>query len=190
MKALKQNLSIFSIVLIVFFSLGANFLLFSQEKTGILTGIVTDEENNPIPGVTIVAWLPTDKEISTLTTTSNATGHFLFSNLSEGAYTVAFSLVGFKTVTKEIMVKSGKRVHLNATMEITSLEEEITSIAVSPVMTPKDSVFDIETTIKKLQITVIRLANEVKALKESMNNYQKKVDDLDKRLKAVEDKIR
>jgi hypothetical protein len=190
MKALKQNISVFLIMLIVLFFLGVNFFLFSQEKTGILTGRVTDEENTPLPGVTIVAWLPPDEAISTMTTKSNAAGQFRFSNLPEGAYTVTFSLAGFKTATKEIIVKSGQPVHLNATMEITSLEEEITTTAVSPVITPEDSVDDLETTVEKLQIEVTRLANKVNALMESINNYQKKIDDLDKRLKAVEEKIR
>lgn len=190
MKALKQNISVFLIMLVLLFSLGVNFFLFSQEKTGILTGIVTDEENTPLPGVTIVAWLPPDEVISTMTTKSNATGQFRFSNLPAGAYTITFILAGFKTVTKEIMVQSGQPVHLNATMEITSLEEEITTTAVSPVITPKDSVDDLEIAVEKLQTVVTRLANEVNSLKASITNYQKRIEDLDKRLKAVEEKIR
>lgn len=190
MKAFKLNFSAFIIMLIMLLFPGVNFLLFSQEKTGILTGTVTDEDNNPIPGVTVVVWLPPDEEISTLTSASNAAGHFRISNLPAGAYTVTFSLAGFKSVTKEIMVKSGQTVQLNTTMEIRFLEEEITDTAVSPVVMPKDSVFDLEITVKKLQILVTRLANEVNALRESINDYQKKVDNLEKRLKAVEAKIR
>ncbi len=190
MKASKLNSSAFFIMLIVLFSLGVNFFVFSQEKTGTLTGQVTDEENTPLPGVTIVAWLPPDEVISSMTTISNSTGSFRFLNIPEGAYTVTFSLPGFKTVTKEIMVKSGQPVHLNATLEITSLEEEITTTAVSPVITPKDTIADLEMTVEKLQIAVTRLANELNALKKSIINYQKKVDDLDKRIKVLEGKIR
>ena len=62
MKASKQNFSVFFIMLILFFFFGGNFFLYSQEKTGNLSGIVADEEGNPLPGVTIAAWSPQVKK--------------------------------------------------------------------------------------------------------------------------------
>lgn len=134
MKALKQNFSVFFIMLILFFSLGGNFFLFSQEKTGNLSGIVEDDEGNPIPGVTIEAWSPQAKKEFTQSTVTNKTGHFKLSNIPTGAYEITFSLPGFWTLKKEIMFKSGITRDLMIRMRIRATEEDVTFIDASPVI--------------------------------------------------------
>jgi 5-hydroxyisourate hydrolase-like protein (transthyretin family) len=134
MKALKQNFSVFFIMLILFFSLGGNFFLFSQEKTGNLSGIVEDDEGNPIPGVTIEAWSPQAKKAFTQSTVTNKTGHFKLSNIPTGAYEITFSLPGFLTLKKEIMFKSGITRDLMIRMRIRATEEDVTFIDASPVI--------------------------------------------------------
>ncbi len=134
MKALKQNFSVFSIILILFMFFGEISLLSSQEQTGTVTGAVTDEENNPLPGVTIEAWSPQGEKAFTQTTKTNKTGHFKLSNIPTGAYEITFSLPGFWTLKKEIMVKSSITQDLMIRMRISVAEEDITLIDASPVI--------------------------------------------------------
>lgn len=184
MKALKQNFSVFFIMLILFFSLGGNFALFSQKNTGNLSGIVTDEKGNPLPGVTIVAWSPPAK----IAQTTDATGHFRFSNLPAGSYTVIFSLSGFKTVRKEkIAVQSGRTSELEITMELDVIEEEVTIIPYSPVM---DQEKWVTVSLMKLQNIIDKLSAEIDTLTDLYKDFEKKLDNFDKRLKAVEEKIK
>ena len=142
MKALKQNFSVFSIMLILFMFLGETPLLSSQEQTGTVTGTVADEEGNPLPGVTIEAWSPQGKKAFTKSTVTNKTGHFKFSNIPTGAYEITFSLPGFWTLKKEIMVKSGITQDLAISMKISAAEEDITLMDASPVIGQEKQIYE------------------------------------------------
>ena len=203
MFVLKNNISALSIMLTLSIFLGGTLFLFSQEKTGNFSGVVTDGEENPLPGVTIVAWIPPAKEITKITTynmISNSTGHFRFSNLPAGAYTVTFSLSGFKTVKKEnIMVKSGQTFNLPVIMEIGAIEEEVSVIPVHPIVDQEKFVTmgyirtmeaafsmndgEIERKIENLTKSIVNLRSIV-------NQLLKRVEDLERKLKASEEKIK
>ena len=104
MKNIKHNFSVFSIMLVLFIFFGEAPLLSSQEQTGNITGTITDEESNPLPGVTVEAWSPQGKKAFTQTTATNKAGHFKFSSIPTGAYEITFSLPGFWTLIEDTMV--------------------------------------------------------------------------------------
>jgi len=110
-------------------------LTYSQEQFGRIYGTITDEEGMLLPGVTIT--MESDV-IPTRTTTTGEKGFFRFINLSPGEYKVTFELPGFVTQVREkIPVTVGGTVDFRITMRATTLEEEITVTAESPIVDTK-----------------------------------------------------
>ena len=127
-KFMKGSMIAFS----VFFLLMAGFS-YSQEVSGKMTGAVKDEEGIPLPGVSVEISSPSLMGIRADVTTEK--GRFRFMNLNPGTYKVVFRMEGFKTV--EIMnadVRVGGTATIDATLEMTTLEEEVVVIAEAPVI--------------------------------------------------------
>jgi hypothetical protein len=72
--------------------------LWAQEQTGSLRGVVTDNEGNPLPGVTITIASPAMMGTRSFVTTE--TGSYRFPSLPPGVYKVTAELKGFKTVER------------------------------------------------------------------------------------------
>ena len=225
MKILKQNFSVFFIILTLFLFFGGTSFLFSQaqkkkfdeiikdpllEQVGVIAGVVTDEEYNALPGVTVEATSPGLKGKSS--TTTDEKGSFQLLNLPPGAYEVTFSLPGFKTVKRKgIINQSGSTFDFIVTMELATTEEHVTTLVVSPIVekwatweyvttmettlfkADKDIARKIENltiSIKKLQEIAERQAEGITAIKDSIKDIQEKIRNLDNRLKVVEEKIK
>ncbi len=130
---MKKFLTVFAAVLILTASLA-----YSQEMTGNLAGVVTDEENAPLPGVTVEATSPVLMGKSTSVT--DEMGRFRLVGLPPGTYQVKFTLPGFATfVRKGIIVVLGRTFDLVITMTQAAIEEEVTVIGESPVVDIKKS---------------------------------------------------
>ena len=95
-----------------------------------------DTNGNPLPGVTVTLTGSLTAPISIIT---SAEGVFRFLSLSPGSdYKVTAELEGFKTVTREnIIVSLGRNTEITLTMEMGTLEEEVTVIAPTPVVETK-----------------------------------------------------
>jgi hypothetical protein len=114
-------------------------LAYSQSKeTGAIVGSVVDEENNPLPGVTVTISSP-----NLMGTRSEVTGtdsSYRFPALPPGNYTVIAELPGFITVRQEnVRISTAARLTIEFTMKLASLEEEVTVIAESPTVDIKSS---------------------------------------------------
>jgi len=132
-KLMKKFLTTLAAILIL-----STGLSFAQEQTGNLAGVVTDEENSPLPGVTIEATSP--NLMGKATAVTDSMGRFRLVNLPPGAYEVKFILPGFATfVRKGIIVQLGRTFDLVITMTPAAIEEEITVIGESPVVDIKKS---------------------------------------------------
>lgn len=84
--------------------LAASFFLFSSENA-FLRGLVTDEFNNPLPGVKIVL----KGENLSFVAHTGETGFFFFKNIPPGKYSLSFALKGFQSkFIKEIKIPLGK----------------------------------------------------------------------------------
>lgn len=105
----------------------------SQTTTGRLTGTVSGPDGL-LPNATVVARdTKTGKEL-TATTTEN--GSFQFAQLEFGTYTVTITSSGFKTfVANDVKIDVGREYTLNPTMELGSLEENVTVTAGADVVT-------------------------------------------------------
>jgi len=91
MRTKKLLPQIFIITLSLFILVS---LSFGQIITGKITGVVTDEEGKPLPGVTVEASSPSLMGIQTDVTSAKGTYHF--GKLAPGTYKLVFLLDGFQ----------------------------------------------------------------------------------------------
>jgi hypothetical protein len=133
----------------------------SQSATsGAIAGVVRDASGGVLPGVTVEAASPALIEKSR-TAITDREGQYKIVELRPGAYTVAFTLAGFRMVKREgIELVTGFTATVNADMQVGSLEETITVSGASPVVDTQNvrtqSVYSRETldalpTLKSLQ---------------------------------------
>lgn len=100
-------------------------------QTGIIRGIVTDFDGNPLPGATVTASGPA--LMGTITVLADAAGAYRLINLPPGTYMISASLSGFKTVNQPgVVVEVGQSYVLNMKTEASAVLEEITVTAASP----------------------------------------------------------
>jgi outer membrane receptor protein involved in Fe transport len=107
---------------------------FGQRLTGKITGVVTDEEGAPLPGVNVEISSP-NLMGGVFSQVTSEKGVYRFINLPPGIYRVVFKLQGFQTIERENI-----RVSLDATttediaLKPAAIEESITVTAASPVV--------------------------------------------------------
>lgn len=110
----------------------------SSRETGSIRGVITDEEGNPLPGVSLTVTGPA--LMGKATDTSRQDGAFRIVLLPPGEYTLVAELQGFKTAKQEkIDVRLGLTVTINIKMAVTTLEKEVTVVGAAPVVDVKAS---------------------------------------------------
>ena len=125
-KKLSKALLIFCIFLGI--SSGA---LAQVEQTGSIKGTITDNEGNPLPGVTVTVTSEALMGKQTYVTTER--GDYRFPALPPGTYKLVAEMPGFKTVSREnVIVRTGMIISINFTLEVTTIAEEITVLATAP----------------------------------------------------------
>lgn len=106
---------------------------------GKITGKVSDDQGNPLPGVTVEATSP--KLVGKAATVTDASGTFRLLALPSGTYELVFTLPGFKTlVRKDIILQLSQTLVLNVTMEPAAIEEQVTVVGQSPLIDVKSTV--------------------------------------------------
>jgi hypothetical protein len=114
--------------------------LTAQVRTGNIYGTITDAEGNVLPGVSVTL---TGPQLAPLSTVTGATGIYRFVSLSPGSqYEITAELTGFKKATKTgIIVQVGSNSQINLAMEVGTLEEQVTVVAVTPVIETKKTTY-------------------------------------------------
>lgn len=93
---MKKTLYIIIVALLL-----STFASFAQKTDANIFGHVIDKTTNEhLPYVTI------QLKGTTVGTTTDATGHYFLNNLPVGTYTIEAKMLGFKTVSKEIEIKT------------------------------------------------------------------------------------
>jgi len=130
--------------------------LVAQQQTGNIYGKIVDEDGIPLPGVAVTLF---GTKIAPIPMTSSSEGIFRFLSLypSKG-YAIKLELDGFKTKTETgIIVAVGKNTELVLTMEVGTLEEEVTVVAVSPVIDTKKTAISTTLNYELLQsVPIVR----------------------------------
>ena len=149
------------------------------QQTGSLKGTVADDEGNPLPGVTVIISSPNMQ--GTQSYISTGAGDFRFPSLPPGEYTIRTELAGFQTVERPgIRVRVGSTTTITVQMTPSTLDEEVTVIAPSPVIDVEST--DIAVTMTKDLITSIPIQRDILDLykaapatvaRDTSNDYQK-----------------
>jgi hypothetical protein len=108
-------------------------------STGTLTGVVRDTSGGVLPGVSVEAASPAliEKVRSVVTDTD---GRYRIIGVRPGAYSVTFSLTGFRTVKREsVELTSGFVATVDAELSVGAVSETITVTGANPVLDVKSS---------------------------------------------------
>src|SRR5262245_43833744 len=107
--------------------------VFAQTDTAAIVGTVKDGSGAVMPGVTVTA-TQAGTDVA-LTTTTNASGQYVFPNLRIGTYAVAAELQGFRrTVRSDVQLNVQDRVEINLTLEVGQLAEEVQVKGETPIL--------------------------------------------------------
>jgi len=117
----RRSLVIFFLLLVTAMS-GA--ITSAQERFGTLTGRVTDQQGQAVPGVTVNVTNIQTGEVRTFVTDAN--GAYSARDLNPGRYNVAFELSGFARVERpDISVQLGREFALDAQMRVGNVTETV-----------------------------------------------------------------
>lgn len=101
---------------------------FAQNK-GSISGKITDETGQPAADVNVLL------KGTSINTSSDANGDYLFSDIKSGNYTLVISGVGIQKVEKKIAVKEGENAKLDVALESSS--ETLSEIVVTGSSAPR-----------------------------------------------------
>ena len=100
---------LFAILLLLSFS--------SNAQLGSISGLITSESNEALPGATVVL-VGTVRGVE-----SNLKGNYVLKGLKPGSYTVKVSFVGYKPSTKEITIQGAEQREVNFSLsDVTELQ--------------------------------------------------------------------
>jgi hypothetical protein len=124
--------------------------VFSQSKeTGAIRGVVTDDQDSPLPGVNVTISGANLMGVRAFVT--DAQGEFRFPALPPGSYDIKFELSGFGTVVREsVRLNTTATLTLDVQMKPAALSEEVTVIAQSPTID-----------VKSTETASVTLSNEI-----------------------------
>jgi hypothetical protein len=129
----------FSILLV---GVGVGSLTAQAILDGKATGTVMSEDGAPLPGATVEVSGPSLLGGKRSTTTS-ASGTYVFLNLPPGTYTITASRDAFKTIVREnIGVSAAAVVTVDITLPVGAVEERVTVTAEGPIVDTKSSTID------------------------------------------------
>jgi len=110
--------------------------------TGKLSGTITDDKGEPLPGVNLEITSPALIS-GKRATVSTAKGTFVFLNLPVGVYAVTASLAGFKTVVQEgVMISAGGSFVVDLALPMGDINETVEVIGNASIIDAKTSTID------------------------------------------------
>ncbi len=111
----------------------APWLAAAQVTTGDIRGVITDQSDAVLPGVTVT--LRGRGVPGAPTTVTNESGVYRFPNLPPGSYDITAELAGFTTSAQTgIPVSLGGTAEVNVQLRVSTQSETITVVADTPVV--------------------------------------------------------
>ncbi|NLH77901.1 MAG: TonB-dependent receptor, partial [Acidobacteria bacterium] len=125
-------------------------LAFSQSRdTGALRGVVTDDQNDPLPGVAITVTSPS--LMGSRSAVTDANGEYRIPALPPGEYKVKAELQGFGTIVREgVRVTTTATLSVDIQLKAAAVAEEVTVVAQSPTVD-----------VKSTETASVTLSNEI-----------------------------
>ena len=136
-------------------------LAYAQAPTFAVEGVVTDEQQATLPGVTItIKGLATGL---TRTVVTESSGRYAFAALPPGRYEIQLELTGFSTqLRNDLNFSAGQRAVVNVQMKLSTLQETITVSGAAPL---------VQTTSAEVSSTISQAAFE--SLPVAQRNYMR-----------------
>lgn len=126
-----------SVLLAVFLGLAAA-AVHAQEQRGRIIGVVTDNTDAVLPGVTVTATSPALIQPQIMIT--DADGSYRFPALPTGVYNLTFELAGFQTLRRErIQVALNTTVTIDVQISLSGVQETVTIVGESPMVDSKST---------------------------------------------------
>ena len=100
------------------------------QQTGTLTGTVSTDGNQALPGVTVTVSSPA--LLGTRTAFSGDNGDYVLRGLPPGSYQVTFELQGMTTVERTATIEIGRTSRSDADLQVSPVEETIKVIGEAP----------------------------------------------------------
>jgi len=105
-----------------------------MNQTGTLVGTISDNQNQPLPGVAVTIKSPAII-LPQMGAITNDKGLYRYLSLPPGFYEITFSLQGMQTVVrKDVKVSVGQVTTIDAVLEQASLSESVTVVGQAPTM--------------------------------------------------------
>lgn len=125
---------VFLVALILLMSLVLASNSFAQgRQTGSISGVILDEDGEPLPGATVI--LTGTGIMGSLTYVTGETGNFRFPSLIPGECELKVEIPGFQTtIQKGLIVNVGKTTDVSISLKQAAVSEEVTVTAESPVV--------------------------------------------------------
>jgi hypothetical protein len=103
--------------------LGPAHIAQAQERTGIITGVLTDAQGGVLPGVSVSL---TNRQTGRITTVNTDGSGRYVASVDPGFYTIRFELSGFaRQEVPDIEVLLGRTFDVNATMRVGNVTEAV-----------------------------------------------------------------
>ncbi len=119
-----MNRRLLAILFLAFATMYSTSVSHAQERFGMLTGVVTDQQKTAVPGVSVNVTSTESGAVRTFVT--DAAGRYVAQDLQPGRYTVAFELTGFSKVERtDIVVALGRTFALDAELRVGALSETV-----------------------------------------------------------------
>ncbi len=128
-------------------------LSFSQNTK--LSGIVSDANGNPIPGVNVTI------QNTTKATATDFDGKYEFSNLQNGVVTIFTSFIGYKTAQTTVQINGETIQNITITLDENVLNDVIVTGVVSPKTKIKSSVSITSLDVKQIEQSAPRSTAEI-----------------------------
>jgi hypothetical protein len=143
-KATLRKTVIASVMMLVFGVTSA----VAQQQTGEIFGKAADTSGAVLPGATVTVAGPA--LITPRVTVTSEAGTYRVPELPIGSYSVTFELAGFRTTAvQDIRVSIGFRAQVNASLELSTVQETVTVSGASPLVDTRETgtkaSFDLET---------------------------------------------
>jgi hypothetical protein len=104
----------------------------AQDTRGSIAGRITDSTEAIIAGAEISAASKATGVV--LNTVSNEQGNYRFDFLNPGTYELTVTTSGFKTLSREVELRTGDRLMLDLALEVGDLTERVTVTAETPLL--------------------------------------------------------
>ncbi len=141
MKKGKKILAIVCFLALFLTAVSVNLVQAQSVLEGKLRGTVADDQGELLPGVTVEITSPSIMGTRSVVTSDK--GSYIFLNVPPGTFKLTASIPGFKAYVQEnIILGAGSTVEIKVSMEIGTIEEQVTVIAASPIVDVKTSTVD------------------------------------------------